>query len=308
MVAVALGLITACLPWTGALAKAPPKGARPPKFSQSVQDTFFPDAREKLVGTRPDRATRSAGPGPAPPAGQAPAATARSPWPRLISREAVENEIKSQQIKLNEAVRSPVKFQSGDYQKARSQFSLLAILFAIDGQYGEPMRWQREAAALRERMARAGAVCKVGTDSAYREAKARAEELATLVRGESADLSGASSRSDGTTTVDRAPLMKRLEQAHEQGLVELTAKKADFSRHAEKLSHEAQLIAALAEVIELEGYEFSDDETYREYAGAMQNAAIAVRDAVDRKDYAQAARAVAEIGKACANCHEGFRN
>ena len=68
------------------------------------------------------------------------------------------------------------------------------------------------------------------------------------------------------------------------------------------------MIAALAEVVLQNGYEFADDETYRQYAQSMKTQAITVRDAVRTKSYDQARAAVGEIGKACSNCHEGYRN
>ncbi|HEX3725019.1 MAG TPA: hypothetical protein VHV08_02205, partial [Pirellulales bacterium] len=42
--------------WTAGLQAAGPiKRVQPPKFDKSVTDLFFPDARQKLVGPRPER-------------------------------------------------------------------------------------------------------------------------------------------------------------------------------------------------------------------------------------------------------------
>jgi hypothetical protein len=220
----------------------------------------------------------------------------------------VEDEIKSQQLKLGETVQTASKFKGGDYQRARMHFSMLATMFAIDAQYDGTLRWQREASGLRDLMARAGFNCKVGTDASYKEAKTRWEDLQSLVRGASTQSSSAQAETSWSKVADRAPLMKRLEQAQQQGLTPWTANAGEFSRRADNLSHEAQLIAAIAEVIMREGYEFADDETYRGFAQAMQAQALAVRDAVEHKNHEQARKAVGEISKACSNCHEGFRN
>jgi hypothetical protein len=310
-VVVGLWLVLALASWPAAMAwaAAPTKRARPPKFSESTRDAFFPDAREKLVGARPQKAA-AAGASEGGPAADTPDATADGPgagWKALIAAEVIEDEIKTLQLKLGETVKSSAKFKSGDYRRARTNFSVLAAMLAIDAEYGEKVRWQREAPALRDMTARAGFNCKVGTDASYKEAKSRAEDLENLVRGNPVQLPGASSETAWPNVADRAPLMKRLEQAQQQGLAPWTANAREFSRNAERLSHEAQVIAALADVIARDGYEFSDDETYREYARAMQTQALLVRDAVDQKDYEQARRAAGEISKACANCHEGFR-
>ena len=76
----------------------PAKRARPPKWSADVLDAFFDDAREKLVGTRPDyeqAATRIAPADADSVAGEA--ATRPQPalsWSKLIDAETIETEIK----------------------------------------------------------------------------------------------------------------------------------------------------------------------------------------------------------------------
>jgi cytochrome c556 len=68
------------------------------------------------------------------------------------------------------------------------------------------------------------------------------------------------------------------------------------------------MIAALATVIQSAGYEFADDDTYRQHATSMQAKALALREAAQAGDYDRARTAVGEVSKACAGCHEGFRN
>jgi cytochrome c556 len=286
------------------------KRARPPKFNKSISDVFFPDAREKLVGPRP----QSAEPGttnvaatpnnPQPPD----VPTKDAGWSKWIAAEVVEDEIKSQQIQLAETVQNPTKFKGGDYQKARENLSMLAVLFGIAAQYDARIRWQREAPAVRDVLARAGFNCKVGTDGSYKEAQARAEDVQSLVRGGSVSLPKAAAEMSWPKVADRGPLMKRLEQAQQQAIAPYTAGTNEFERHADKLAHEAQLMAALAEVITREGYEFADDETYLQYARSMQTQAAAVRDAAQQKNYQQARQAAGELSKACSNCHEGYRS
>lgn len=288
-------------------AAGPTKRARPPKFSESVTDVFFPDARKQLVGPRPAKKPVASKTGETERPGGSALASGGT-WSKLISAEAMEDEIKIQQIALGASLQNPAKFKAGEYQRSRMHFSVLAALFAINAQYGQDVRWQREAPAMRDLMARGGSVCKTPADDAYREAKARAEELESLVRGGSIASRAATTQLDWAKVAERGPLMKRLELAQQQGLSPGTASSAEFLRNADKLSHEAQLIAALAEVIARDGYEFSDDETYREYAQAMQAGALGLRAAIDQKDYKQARGAVDVIGKACGNCHDGFRN
>lgn len=289
---------------------APPKRARPPQFSPSVKETFFPDARQQLQGPRPARAitttTTPASPSKPDPAGGS-GETTRG-WSKLISPEVLEDEIKSRQMMLAEAVQSPLKFKGGTYQKARAQLSLLATLFAITAEHDDAVRWKREAASMRDRLSRAGFNCKVGTDQSYSEAKARLDELDGLVRGDGPAQDEASGEPAWPAVADRQQLMQRLEESVEGDLSRWTANAPDFSRHHDQASHEAQLVAALAEVIASKGYDSADDETYRQHASAMQRAAVHVRQAAEQHNYEQARTAVGEIKKACSNCHEGFRD
>jgi cytochrome c556 len=103
-------------------------------------------------------------------------------------------------------------------------------------------------------------------------------------------------------------LMKRLEQALDAGLTPKIASEKTFAAGTEGLSHESQIVAALADVIAREGYEYADDEAFRKLATAMQSQAVAASKAIAQKDYESARQAIGEISKACANCHESFRN
>ncbi|MGD9724230.1 MAG: hypothetical protein AB7O59_23910 [Pirellulales bacterium] len=296
-------------------ADAPVKRARPPKFDKSVTDAFFPDARQKLVGSRPDRlpsadpsgaghAAPKLAPGVTPPGSPGQTST----WQGLISAEVLEDEIKSQHQRLGAAVQNPLKFKGGEYQQARDHLSALAALFAIDADYGADVRWRSNAAAMRDVLARAGFNCKVGTDASYEDAKARYDELTTLVRGGAVELPAAQADATWDRIADRAPLMKLVEQLHERGLVPWTGSAGEFAAHVDDVSHAAQLIAAVATVIQSSGYEFADDESYRELAQKMGSQALVAREAATNKNWEQARQATGEISKACSNCHEGYRN
>ena len=204
-------------------------------------------------------------------------------------------------------MQSAAKFKGGGYQRARVDLSVLAAMLAIDAEYGEKVRWQRDAAAMRDRAARAGFNCKVGTDASFSETKTVFGELENMVRGNALSL-GESTAGEWKTVADRPPLMKRLEQAQQQVLAPGVANSRAFSQSADKLAHDAQVVAALAEMILRDGYEYSDDESYQEFARAMQTAAVQIREAAAQGNYDSARQAVGELGKSCSGCHEGFRS
>lgn len=285
------------------------KRARPPQFPQSVRDTFFADAREKLVGPRPARATATVGVSAQPTVtGPSTTTTEGSGWSKLISAETLEDEIKSSVLALGDSVKTGAQFKGGGYNLVRVQFSVLATMFGIVADYDGQVRWQQQAPSIRNILARAGFNCKVGTDAAYKEATLRKEDLENLLRGGSLQLRSAEKETKWKTVTDRPPLMQRLEQAQQRGLAVWTSNSGEFQKNQEKLLHEAEIIAALAKVIQQEGFEYADDETYLESARELLLQAQAAAEAARKSNYDAARRATGQIEKACSKCHEGFRS
>ncbi len=289
------------------------KRARPPKWDskemKDVAKVFLPDAREKLVGDRPvynDKGTASTAISSDDTA--APAAGGSFAWSKLISPDVLEDEIKMVQGEVSKTVQLPEPFKGGGYKECRRYFSELAVLFGVIAEYDGEVRWKKQAAAVRDLVARAGFNCKVGTEGSFKEAKMRKDDLEGLVRGGGNVSGSGESQAKWDKVSGRPPLMQRIEQAHQQGIAIWTASAGDFSKNGEKLAHEAQLLAVLAEVIQRDGFEYADDETYLEYAKQMQQAALEVADAVKLKNYDQARKASGNIAKACSSCHEGYRS
>lgn len=285
------------------------KRARPPQFPQSVRDAFFPDAREKLVGPRPVRTAATASASQAQGPVSSDAATAQgSGWSKLISPETLEDEIKSTALGLAGSIQTGAQFKGGGYKAVRVQFSVLATMFGIVADYDGQVRWQQQAPAIRNLLARAGFNCKVGTDAAYKEATLRKEDLESLVGGAPVQLRPAEKETKWKAVTDRPPLMQRLEQAQQHGLAVWTSNSAEFQKNQEKSLHEAEVIAALAKVIQQEGFEYADDETYLESARELLSQAHAAAEAARKSNYDAARQATGKIEKACSKCHEGFRS
>lgn len=297
-----------------AVAIAAPRGegkrAKPPTWPPEVLDTFFPDAREALIGERPDYGA-SQGAADAAPRRETPPApgggSGRSPWVALIAPETIESEIKRLSTSSSAAVASLSTFKGGAYQDCRRDFSLLAVLFAIVDQYDDDIRWRDVAGTLRDQFARAAHNAKVGTDQTFRESSTRAQDLDALIRGSRPQVQTTEPVGDWREVADRPPLMQRLNAAHQDRLLAWLANDRQFEAHREEISHEAQIMAVLADVIAREDYEYWDDETYAEYAQSLRAAAREISDAAKDEDYGRARAALDRATKACADCHDGYR-
>ncbi len=289
---------------------APPKRARPPKWSADVLDAFFPDARTKLVGTRPDyektSAVASASPTSSTPGVPAAAASVNG-WSKLIDAETIETEIKRLAQEVSKDVTAPAQFKGGGYKDCRREFSVLAALFAVAAEYDGEVRWKDSAAPLRDVFARAGHNCKVGTDQSFQEATQRKQDLADLIGGNRPKSSDAEKKADWGQVSDRPPLMQRLNIAQLDRLKKWLSSKEEFAAHRDDIKHESQMAATIADIIGHEGFEYWDDETYAQYARDLKQAESDVAAAVELDNYEQARQSIGKASKACTNCHEGYR-
>jgi hypothetical protein len=309
-VALVVWLIVPCAMLFAAESNRVAKRARPPKWSADVLDAFFEDARQKLVGERPDYSERkdtavaaeSSDAGP-----ESVAQAAGVAWSKLIDAETIETEIKRLGQAVNSDVTTPSEFKGGKYQDCRRHFSVLAVLFAVAAEYDGDVRWRDASAGLRVLFARAGYNCKVGTDQTYQESNQRKQDLAKLVSGSRPQVPSAERSADWSQVADRPPLMQRLNIAHEERLTKWLANEREFERHRDDVRHEAQLVAAIADVVSREGFDYWDDEQYAAFVRELRQAATDVAAAVDLDNFEQARQAGSRMTKACADCHEGYR-
>jgi hypothetical protein len=289
----------------------PPRRARPPAsaWDKATAAGFFPDAFSSLQGPRPafDAVARpvpvvASGDGPA----TAPAGTGFK-WSTLVSGDTLTDEIKEMQQRLAAAVTTPSTFKGGGYNDAQRSFSVIALAFGVIADHDDDVRWKKDAVTARDLFARAGVNCKVGTDQSFKESQLRVEDLAAMMDGNPP--AGKPDRDEDfrwSQVSGRPPLMARLEAA-EKLLGAATASQAEFTKQLDVALHEAEIVAAIAEVVRQPDFEYHDDDSYLGYAASMRDAAVRVRDACLKKDYDSARTAVGGISKSCNDCHGDYR-
>src|SRR4051794_34271710 len=285
------------------------KLAPPPKWTADDLNTFFPDARTKLVGTRPDFSKSSKIAANSGNTSNAPGgANSAGGWSKLVDAETIETEIKRTAPAIAKATATPSEFKGGGYKECRRDFSVLAAMFAVSAEYDGDVRWNDAAAGLRDLFARAGHNCKAASDQTFQEARLRKQDLADLIGGTRPTETQAETKADWPKVTDRPPLMQRMNMAHEDRLKKWLANKGEFTAHRDDAKHEAQLVAAIADIIGREGFEFADDEKYTKCAQELRQAATDVSAAAETDNLEQAQQAGNRMTKACADCHEGFRS
>lgn len=320
---LAVLIATLCLaPLLLAQTGKPPKKfrrAEPPKAVTDTSNIFFDDVFAKVVGSRPGNlnapatvasggATKPAGnsPGTAATATPTPAASG-SGWAAIISNTAIEDEVKAIKLGVDQAVTTPTSFRSRDYKSCRRYFSILAMLFGIIEEYEGDVRWKAESPALRDVFARSAGNCKTASDQTYKEAKLRQQELQDVVGGSAPSLGEPKPRENWENFVDRAPLMQHLEASVQTKLQPAVANAGAFKDAAESVLHEAQMVAAMSEVLKKPGMADADDDEYKAFAESMKQAALSIVEAAKAGDHEKASKAVGAINQACTECHGAYR-
>jgi len=288
--------------------RAPPPAA---EWDKATAGLFFDDAFAELQGPRPGFAvvptpatTGETGPGTP---GQAVPAGDGFTWSALVSGDTLTDEIKEQRERVALTVTTPSTFKGGGYQEAQKAFSMLALSFGLIAAHDEDVRWKKDATTARDLFARAGFNCKVGTDQSLKESKLRVDDLSAMLQGDPP--LGKPDREEDflwSQVSGRPPLMMRLEAA-EKAIGAATSAQGEFTKELGVVVHEAEIVAAIGQVVQQSDFEDHDDESYVGYAAAMRDAAVRLRDACVKKDYAAAGAAAAAISKACTDCHGDYR-
>ncbi|ADB14773.1 hypothetical protein Psta_0076 [Pirellula staleyi DSM 6068] len=311
-----IGLLAVAAIPTASAQQKPPKTitrAKPPAFPAN-DSTFFEDAfRDGLVGGRPADLSKAvvAAPsgGAAAPMANAGGPTSGTGWSALISPTTIEDEIKALKLVIDTGITTPSDFAGRGYKAARRDFSMLAMLFAVAGDYDGEVRWKKDAPAARDIIGRTAANSKVGTSQVFQEAKLRKQELQDLLSG-SSPYAGKEAETKVTwpNVCDRSPLMMHLENIYEPRLKPALADKGSFTANADKILHDAEIIAVIGDVLTKEGMMDADDDEYKVFCEQMKKAGKEIAEAVRLKNFEAASSASTEIGKACTACHENYRS
>jgi cytochrome c556 len=317
---VGLTFLLCSLAWAQIKAPKTVRRAEPPKFDRP-NPNFFADAfKDGLTGDRPGNLGQPGtaivtNPGSGNTGGSTSAAAtggggiAGSGWAVLVSGSTLEDIVKGMKLQVDAAVTTPSDFAGKGYKLARRDFSILAMTFAIIGEYDGEVRWKNGAPAARDEFARTAANAKVGTTGVFNEAKKRKEELQDLVGGSNPfEGKAAEAKASWKDVCNRSPLMQHLENVWEPRLKPALSDKGQFMSNLDKIQKDAELFAAIGAVLAKEGMEDADAKEYTDLCDKLKNAAKEIAEACKSKNFDAAAKASTEIGKSCVECHENYRS
>ncbi len=275
------------------------KRAKPPEFGEEQTSVFFEDARQHLVGERPtEKAEREQAKDQTDAKNQG-----DERWADLVEADTLTSEVKKIANRLNIALRRAGPFKSGGNVECRQDFSMLATLFRVIAEHEREPRWQSSAAAMHQLCYEAAQACREPTTESFKSAGEAHQVLADLLRGTTPPEVAATP----PQLVEQTSLMQRMETAVETNISPALADKRTFRRNADTISHEAQLLAMLARVIQHPDYDFGEDEEFLSMAEDLRKASQAITKAVRQEDYEATRGATGRATQSCSACHEGYR-
>jgi hypothetical protein len=284
-----------------------------PKFSgESFRGVFFTESSQAIRGTRPEMGTvqKSAAPAAvakAPAGASGGSEAAVSGFSALISPATLEDEIKRLRLEFDTGITTPAAFQSGGFQQARVQLTMMASLFAVINEHNGEVRWKKDAPAARDLFARTAVNCKSGSGQVYNEVKQRKADLEDLVSGSGLANRQAEAENDWGVVTDRVPLMIYLESLLEGPLKEGTQDANAVKAEGDRVRRAAELVGIVGEILTKEGLADADDTEYAAMCKEMTAAAGSISKALDQGDAAAVSKAAGAVSQSCAKCHESYR-
>lgn len=285
-----------------------------PRLTDSeTKGIFFDSLDQAIRGQRPTLASlRNA----AKAAGQMAVASAASGagpdtggsdlWSSLISPTSLEDEIKRVRLHYDSIITTPGAFNSGGYQEARLDLTVMAVMFALISEHSGDVRWKEQAPAARDLLARTAFNCKAGSTQVYNEAKLRKADLQDLVSGTGLANRDGDAANEWTSIADRSPLMEYagllIEKLEDSG-----NSVAAIQENVDSIKRNAELLSALGEVLVQEGMDDADDDDYAGLSRGMTKASKEVVAAIDRGDFEAAGSGISGIRQQCDACHEIYR-
>ncbi len=227
-------------------------------------------------------------------------------WKEVITAEVLDEEIK----KINNRFRAKlqtVATYNFSYMALPPHIAAMTALAGIAVEHPDAVRWQAGAKHIRDLSAAMLAEKLMRGPKSYRIVQGPSEQINEILSGSPpAGLPQPAEGNNFTDFTDIGLLMKRLEIGA-KGLKDNFGSADSLTKRAEEVKQEAQVLAALIKVVTTEGYGFSEDEDFLEFAKPMMEGCRKIADAVDAGNFEDYELALTQVTQACAKCHSTYR-
>ncbi len=237
----------------------------------------------------------------------APSTTRVSSWSDLISASELDDEVKAIRNFLNENLQSVSNYNSSMLM-IPPRAATLGALAGVAMELPDSVSWKDDAKYIRDIAKKMNSETLRSGPKDQKRLFGLYETLSDILnRSRPADLEEPPA-SDGFSEVSEMRLlMRRMEEAEKRLKTEAGIESA-FASRGDLVTHEATLMATLAKIVTLPGYGYEDDSKFKNYAGDVLQAALAVKVAATDHNFADYELALTKISTTCSNCHSDYKN
>jgi len=228
-----------------------------------------------------------------------------SDWAAVLPAEALDGEIKSARNFLKQKLQS-VGLYNASVTMIPSHAATIAVLAAIAEKHSDRISWKADAGYGRDLAAEMIESPLQRGPQDQRRLLGLFENLSdTLNRSRPAGLEEPGEKTFADVAEMRLVMM-RIEAAEKTLRSEIS--ESAFQSESDLVRHEAVMLAGLMKAMTTDGYGFSDDPEFIEYAENVIAGAQGMRDSVDANDFAAFELNLSRISTSCQDCHRDYKN
>lgn len=260
----------------------------------SVPATDTP--QEKQIDTKP-----------APVAPTSPSAKGEIVWQEFLPMEELQGEVKTLRNSLTKSISNQGSFNQ-NFKVIAIEGAEMAALAGIVQQHPESVGWKDKAQFVRDFGAQLNqSAVGLGKDN-FDKSKAAFQKLTSVLDGSiPADAGDVPDVRPFHEAASRKPLMKRIEKAKDW-LKQDVNSEAKFKSLSNQILHEAGVLSALGSVVTTDGYEYTENDDYQQFAKSLIEGGKAAINATKDESYDRFKQAVDQINKSCTDCHGVYGN
>lgn len=228
-------------------------------------------------------------------------------WQEFLPIEELQGEVKSLRNNLTKSISNQGQFNQ-NFKFIAIDGAEIAALGAIAQQHGESVGWKKNAQFVRDFGAQLNqSAVGLGKDN-FEKTKAAFQRLTSVLDGSvPADAGDVPETRPFHEAAARKGLMRRMEKAKDW-LKQDVNSESKFKSMSDQIQHEAAILAALATVIKTEGYDYTENDDYQQWARTLFEGAKEAASASKDESYDKFKQAVDKVNKSCTDCHGVYGN
>lgn len=228
-------------------------------------------------------------------------------WGELLPMEELQGEVKSIRNRLTNSLKTQGQYRQNFKSIAIDGFEI-AALAAIASEHRDAAGWKNNARYVREFGSQIGQSSAGMSKEDFEKTKSAFQRLSSVLDGSIPDDAGdVPSARSFHEVASRKELMKRIERARDW-LQKDVVSEAKLKSMSDSVQREAAILAALATVVTTNGYEYTDNDDYQNFARQLVEGAREAAEAGRESVFAKFKRAVEKINKSCTDCHGVYGN